>query len=686
MNRLAAAIDSNRSELMEDDFRGLENNTPNGRWRHGHSISALMAEVHKDVRSFADMQQDFSVQMQTLIHAVQSMQSPYQPQEAQLLGLNGQGTQLRHAGNAAYGGSGTLYSDASDMERKRYVASPAKKTKPHAVPDHYAHDSRAPEAVDEYPKQSYPPMLTSSQKAKYGNGAMHYHNAEMIPGVITVDDDVERPPSSRNTLFKGLSKEKKADAKHPKHNHPSPPETAPWEFSPAEDDRTEAKSRKQVTKSLTAGAAELSSWDFKEKVKQQLTRTPYNVANFYWPTGIWQHVARAQWFENVTLAIIASNALWLWIDTDYNDSDSLLNAHWVFQFVENAFCMYFSVELLVRFMAFKHKLNCLRDAWFCFDSFLVITMVLETWVMTIVMLASSGSGSLMGGNSSIMRLARLLRLSRMCRMARLVRAVPELGILIKGMVASMRSVCTTLFLLVIVIYIFAIAFTQLTVGMEVGTEVSGMDNGHLFANVGRSMYSLWLYGVLCLDFAEIISYDMGPVIAPLYYVFILLAPFTIMNMLIGVLCEVVSAVSCIEKEENLLEYARDKLQDIMNDLDKNHNGVISKNEFQLLLEKKEACLILNDLGIDVAGLIDFADVIFESEDDDDSETELDFTQFVDLVLQLRGSSHATVKDVVELRKLIKSMAFPQPGLTPTAEKGGRTQTPTSIMRIGTTTA
>jgi len=121
----------------------------------------------------------------------------------------------------------------------------------------------------------------------------------------------------------------------------------------------------------------------------------------------------------------------------------------------------------------------------------------------------------------------------------------------------------------------------------------------------------------------------------------------------------------------------------MNDLDKNNNGVISKNEFKLLLEKKEACLILNDLGIDVAGLIDFADVIFESEDDDDSETELDFTQFVDLVLQLRGSSHATVKDVVELRKLIKSMAFAaaQPGITPTAaEKGGRTQTPTSIMR------
>ena len=45
------------------------------------------------------------------------------------------------------------------------------------------------------------------------------------------------------------------------------------------------------------------------------------------------------------------------------------------------------------------------------------------------------------------RLVRLLRLTRMARMARLLRAMPELLVLIKGMVVAMRSVFFTLCLL-----------------------------------------------------------------------------------------------------------------------------------------------------------------------------------------------------------------------------------------------
>merc|ERR1719210_2892589 len=88
-------------------------------------------------------------------------------------------------------------------------------------------------------------------------------------------------------------------------------------------------------------------------------------------------------------------------------------------------------------------------------------MVLETWVMTamVAMFSMGGGGGL--GNGSILRIARLMRLSRMARMARLLRAIPELMILIKGMVAAMRSVILTLALLIIMPYVFGIAFTQM---------------------------------------------------------------------------------------------------------------------------------------------------------------------------------------------------------------------------------
>merc|ERR1719274_141706 len=89
-------------------------------------------------------------------------------------------------------------------------------------------------------------------------------------------------------------------------------------------------------------------------------------------------------------------------------------------------------------------------------------MVMETWVLLIVMAAAGGGESPVGG-TSILRLFRLLRLSRLMRM---LRSLPELMILIKGMATAMKSVAYVMGLLVLITYVFAIAFTQLAVGTE----------------------------------------------------------------------------------------------------------------------------------------------------------------------------------------------------------------------------
>merc|ERR1719174_2276958 len=114
-------------------------------------------------------------------------------------------------------------------------------------------------------------------------------------------------------------------------------------------------------------------------------------------------------------------------------------------------------------------------------------MVLETWAMPFIFLiqgGSNGSGAL--GNASILRIARLLRLSRMARVARLLRAMPELMILIKGMLSATRSVFFTLCLLMIIMYVFGIAFTQLCKDTDIEDDY--------FSSVAHSMYSLMMYG------------------------------------------------------------------------------------------------------------------------------------------------------------------------------------------------
>merc|ERR1719331_2215743 len=108
--------------------------------------------------------------------------------------------------------------------------------------------------------------------------------------------------------------------------------------------------------------------------------------------------------------------------------------------------------------------------------------------MSVVVLCTGSNGSAGLGNASLLRVARLLRLTRMARMARLLRAMPELLILIKGMVAAMRSVFFTLILLCLMTYCFGIMFTQLMAETELGNPYT--DPKGIFSTVPLSMHTL----------------------------------------------------------------------------------------------------------------------------------------------------------------------------------------------------
>lgn len=444
---------------------------------------------------------------------------------------------------------------------------------------------------------------------------------ELASTWLTSEPAIVPPRMSKKELFKGL--DKKSDRR-----------TA---VRPAEDG--EEGEKKPAQKNVFADADAM-----KAKVRQNLSKPQYNVKDFYKEKGWSVELASSYVFEMVTLGVIAVNAVWISVDTDYNHAEVLLDAEPQFQIAENLFCAYFSFEWIVRFSAFKYKRNCFRDYWFIFDSILVGTMVLETWVMNAIILAAGGAAS-GAGNSSVMRVARLLRLTRMTRMARLLRAMPELMILIKGMIAATRSVVFTLVLLTVVLYVFAIAFTQLAADAR-----SEVVREKYFADVATSMFSLLMYGAL-MDSVVVMAGDLAEesfYFVALFFLVVLLASLTVMNMLIGVLCEVVSAVAITEKEEMLVSYVNGRLSDVVSLLDKDGSMSITRSEFMALLSQEEAVKCLGEVGVDVVGLVDLTEEIFASEDH-----ELSFPDFMEVVLQLRGSNVATVRDMVNLRKNIR---------------------------------
>merc|ERR1712032_808939 len=111
------------------------------------------------------------------------------------------------------------------------------------------------------------------------------------------------------------------------------------------------------------------------------------------------------------------------------------------------------------------------------------------------------------------------------RMARLLRAVPELMMFVKGMGAALQSVIYTLILLVILLYVFAVVFKQLTDDTTVGRVY--------FESVPHGMNHLLLDGVL-LDgtgsfVGAIRELEFPTFLLALFYLFVLLSALTVMN-------------------------------------------------------------------------------------------------------------------------------------------------------------
>lgn len=399
------------------------------------------------------------------------------------------------------------------------------------------------------------------------------------------------------------------------------------------------RNRRQSTFSATERRVFPHPEAMKEKVRMTLCKKENTLSELYHSSGFWRYIAIHPRFEQVTLSVIAFNAMWIAVETELNDETLLMKSPIVFQLMEHFFCLYFLFEWFVRFMAFRTKKHCLQDRWFCFDSGLLVLMILETWAMNLF-IALTGEGLDGGmGDASILRLVRLVRILRMARMAKLVQCMPELMILVKGMAVATRTVLYTLFLLMIIVYVFSIAFMQLTKG----TEMQEL----YFESVLGSMSLLLMEGILP-DQAAFMKRmaDEHILLAVALLLFILLGSLTVMNMLVGVLVEVVKNVSDIEREQMDVAFLKNHLLKYVTALDTDNDCHISKSEFVGMLENPEPLKALQNIGVDVVGLVDFTDYIFE-----ENQT-ISLRKFMDMVLQLRGTNTTTVKDIVDLRKYL----------------------------------
>lgn len=362
-------------------------------------------------------------------------------------------------------------------------------------------------------------------------------------------------------------------------------------------------------------------------------------------------IARSKIFEWSTLGVIVLNALYLGYDCDYNarwgkPDDLYASTLYGFMIFDNFFCLFFTAEVVIRFAGYKKKMSCLNKPFF-FDLFLVALMIVETWI-----LAFLGPIAAMKQVSIL----RLLRLARLFRMAKLMRYFPELQLIVKGMVAAVRSVGSAGFLLVLVLYVFAIIFTnEYHQGLKADDAEDITDIEMLFGSMGKSMRHLLIMATILDDITaccNAIRASGSIMMLLLFMCCVMISSFTLFNMLLGILCEVVEATEAGEKEKEEQKKLRETMMEFFKTMDLDANGSISRNEFLQMSNNEDIMNDLEKLDIDHKQFEKYAELLFTPKEDGGPLPSLQYKDAVTMIMRLRPGQSVNACDFEYFKNVV----------------------------------
>jgi len=327
--------------------------------------------------------------------------------------------------------------------------------------------------------------------------------------------------------------------------------------------------------------------------------------------------------------------------------------------VQMFFNSWYLFELILRICAERHEFLCGPNwRWNSTDAILVTLSVVEACAE----IAHDGGWAVM---SRLLRSLRVLRVVRTLRIVRLLRYVREFRKMIFSITASMHTLFWSLFLLGVVMYMFAVFFTQgvsewVQLYHAQSTSLHAIDESGAAAEVAHNIddeiaASLHQnFGTLGSSFYSLYASISGGVswshiATPLLHVhwifmvfflsFISVSVFGVLNVLTSVFVE--SAMQAATHYRDLLiqEKLHDKelyvkhMKDIFKQIDIDGSGTISTKEMDYFLKDTNLRLYLEALDL---SLVETKSLMLLL--DRDGSGEVDIDEFCEGCLRLKGEA------------------------------------------------
>jgi voltage-gated sodium channel len=204
----------------------------------------------------------------------------------------------------------------------------------------------------------------------------------------------------------------------------------------------------------------------------------------------------------------------------------------------------FLVEIIIRMLAEKRALDFFNEPWNVFDFIIVFISLIPIESLNSILLA---------------------RLVRVFRLLRLVSFIPQFRVLIESFITAIPRVSYILLFMFVEFYIFA------AIGSILFSEISPLHWG----NVGLAMLTLFQTATLegwpdlMYQSLEVQRYSWI-----FFVVFIILNSLVFMNMIIGVIIDVIVKANDEESPENirLLNEINSRIESLEKKLNKNFNN------------------------------------------------------------------------------------------------------------------
>jgi voltage-gated sodium channel len=209
-------------------------------------------------------------------------------------------------------------------------------------------------------------------------------------------------------------------------------------------------------------------------------------------------------FEFFVVSIIILSALLIGAKT-YQISDGIMQ---LVKWLDLAITIIFLIEITIRFVAEENKKRFFHNGWNVFDTLIVIISLIPI------------------DDSEMALIGRLVRIFRVLRM---VSIIPELRMLLNSLIRALPQLGYVLLLMFIIFYIYA------AVGATFFAEI----NPKLWGDISISL--LTLFRVMTFeDWTDVMyeTMDVYPLSWIYYLTFIFLTAFAFLNMVIGIVVNV----------------------------------------------------------------------------------------------------------------------------------------------------